>query len=116
MGDEEGIQHNIFSLASALSPEHAHKFHFVRYADLVARPEESVGAIYDFLGIDRFPHRYKKLEWEEMPNESTVFGIDGMHSVRPSLRSSDTDISILSEYVKGKYGNALDFLAPVIKI
>ena len=116
MADEEGIQHNIFSLASALTPEHAEKFHFVVYSDLINRPQETVGAIYDFLEIDRFPHKYKNLQWKEMPNESNVFGIKGMHSVRSSLESSQTDISILSEYVKGKYGNALDFLEPVVKI
>jgi len=39
-----------------------------------------------------------------------------MHSVRSSLKASQTDISILSEYAKVKYGNALDFLAPIVKL
>jgi sulfotransferase len=116
MGDEEGLQHNIFSLASALQPEHRHKFHFVLYKDLVTKPKESISSIYDFLDIPRFEHNFNNLKWEEMPNETNVFGIPNMHSVQPTLKSSKTDISILSNYSKDKYRNALDFLKPVVKI
>ena len=116
MADEEGLEHNIFSIASALDPQHSHKFHFVVYEDLVTKPKESIDSIYDFLEIPKFNHRFKDFQWQPMPNEAQVFGITNMHSVRSSLKPSQTDVSILSEYVKGKYGNALDFLAPVVKI
>jgi sulfotransferase len=116
MGDNEGLQHNIFSLASALQPEHRHKFHFVLYEDLVNKPKESISSIYDFLEIPKFEHNFSTLKWEKMPNETNVFGIPNMHSVQPTLKSSKTDISILSNYAKDKYKNALDFLKPVVKI
>ena len=51
-----------------------------------------------------------------MPNEENVFGMANMHSIKSSLKPSQTDVSILSEYAKAKYGNALNFLAPVVKI
>lgn len=116
MADEEGLQHNIFSLASALQPQHRNKFHFVKYQDLVSTPKESLDAIYDFLEIEKFEHSFENLKWERMPNEANVFGITNMHSINSKLKLSQTDVSILSDYVKGKYANALDFLAPVVKI
>ena len=116
MADDEGLQHNIFSLASALQSEHREKFHFVRYADLISNPKQSLNAIYNFLQIDNFEHRFDNLKWETMPNETNVFGMSDIHLVKPSLQASNTDVSILSEYIKTKYGNALDFLAPVVNI
>ena len=116
MADDEGIQHNIFSLASALQPEHRDKFHFVHYDHLVEKPKETLDAIYDFLEIPKFEHKFDNLKWETMPNEANVFGIANLHSVKSSLKPSKTDISVLSEYVKGKYGNTLDFLKPIIDI
>jgi hypothetical protein len=116
MADEEGLQHNIFSLATALQPEHRHKFHFVLYKDLVFNPHKSIDEIYDFLNIPKFKHDFSNLKWEQMPNEENVFGISNMHAVNPTLKFSQTNVSILSKYIKGKYANALDFLYPVIKI
>ena len=116
MADEEVLQHNIFSLASALQPEQSKKFHFVRYEDLISDPKQSLKAIYDFLQIDNFEHSFENLKWESMPNEANVFGISNMHSVKSSLKASQTNVSILSDYVRNKYGNALDFLAPVVKL
>jgi hypothetical protein len=116
MADEESLQHNIFSLSTALLPEHSKKFYFVRYQDLISDPKQSLDAIYNFLEIDNFSHHFDNLRWERMPNEENVFGIKNMHSIKPSLKPSKTDVSILSEYVKNKYGNTLDFLAPVLKV
>ena len=116
MTDTEVLQHNIFALASVLQPEHFHKFHFVRYEDLVLKPKESIDKIYNFLEIPKFEHNFNKLEWEQMPNEENVYGMSNQHLVHPKLQFSKTDTSILSDYVKQKYSNTLDFLSPVIKL
>jgi sulfotransferase len=116
MSDNEGLQHNIFSLATALQPEHRNKFHFVHYKDLVLNPNETIDSIYEFLEIEKFRHSFQNLKWEVMPNEANVSGIPNLHSINSKLEFSKTDLSILSDYVKGKYGNALDFLTPIVKI
>jgi sulfotransferase len=116
MSEELGLQHNIFSLASALQPAHAHKFHFVVYDDLLLQPNQTMNALYDFLNIPRFQHWFDDLIWEPMPNEINVFGINDMHNVKSVLKTSNKDISVLSNYVKEKYANALDFLAPIVKL
>jgi sulfotransferase len=116
MADNDSLQLNIFSLSGALIPEHAHKFHFVVYEDLVLKPNETIEGIYDFLGIPKFNHTFEDLKWTRMPNEASLFGIPNMHSVKKSLELSDTDTSILSDYIRQKYGAALNFLNPLLKI
>jgi sulfotransferase len=116
MADNDSLQHSIFSISTALLPEHRHKFHFVEYKDLVSNPDQSINEIYDFLDIPKFKHNFNNLKWKEMPNEFNVFGIPNMHSVRSTLKPSQTDTSILSDYAKGKYANALDFLNPILKL
>ena len=112
MAANHHIETNIFSLASSLDPRHEGKFHFVAYADLVSKPEKVIDAIYDFLEIPKFEHKFDNLKWSLMPNEAKVFGIPNLHQVRPKINASKTDTSILSEYVHKKYGYALDFLFP----
>lgn len=116
MAHDQNLEHDIFSLASALQPEHAHKFHFVVYEDLVSNPSKTIEAVYEFLGIPKHNHNFQNLRWIKMPNEDVVFGIPNMHSVASKLKPSNTDISILSDYVKAKYQNALDFLKPVVDL
>jgi len=116
MADNDSLQHSIFSISTALLPEHRHKFHFVEYKDLVSNPDQSINEIYDFLDIPKFKHNFNNLKWKEMPNEFNVFGIPNMHSVRSTLKPSQTDTSILSDYTKGKYANTLDFLNPILKL
>ena len=112
MAANKHIEMNIFSIASALKPEHKDKFHFVAYSDIVSKPEKVINAIYDFLEIPKFEHYYKNLNWNLMPNEFQAFGVPDMHKIRSKISASKTDISVLSDYVRQKYGHALDFIFP----
>lgn len=112
MAANHHIEMNILSLASALDPRHEGKFHFIAYADLISKPQKVIEAIYDFLEIPKFEHKFDNLKWSLMPHEAEVFGIPNMHKIRPKIDASKTDISILSEYVRKKYEHTLDFLFP----
>jgi len=112
MAANHQIELNIFSIASSLDPRHQSKFHFVAYADLVSKPSKVIDAIYDFLEIPKFNHRFENLHWPLMPNEAAVFGIPNMHKIRSKIDNSKTNTAILSEYVHRKYGHALDFIFP----
>jgi len=116
MAPNKQIEQNILSIASALIPEHASKFHFVVYSDLVNKPQETMFKIYEFLNLPNFQHNFNHLIWTPMPNEAEVYGIPNLHSIQPQLRPSQTDVAILSDYVKTKYERTLDFLHPRIKI
>jgi len=112
MAADHHIEANIFSLASSLDPRHQGKFHFVAYNDLVSKPEKVIQALYSFLEIPEFPHRFDNLKWPLMPNEANVYGIPNLHTIRSKIDKSKTKTSILSEYVHKKYGHALDFIFP----
>lgn len=116
MSDGENLAQNIYSLATALNPRHAHKFHFVKYDDLINEPKKTMNEIYDFLEIKPFQHNFNNLYWTTMPNEFAVFGIKDMHSVRPIIGKQEAGKPKLSEYVKDKYGKTLDFLLPVVNL
>lgn len=116
MAPSEGLEHDIFSLASALNANHAHKFHFVVYDDLISNPSATVSRIYDFLKIPKYTHDFENLRWSQMPNEESFFGISNMHLVHRKIQQSKTDIYVLSDYVRQKYGNALDFLKPIVSL
>ena len=112
MAANHQIEMNILSIASALHPEHREKFEFVAYADLVTKPEKVIDSIYEFLEIPKFDHSYSNLNWDLMPNEAQVYGIPNLHKIRSKIDKSKTDVSILSDYVQNKYGQALDFIFP----
>jgi sulfotransferase len=112
MAANHHIESNILSLASSLDPRHQGKFHFVAYSDLVFKPKKVINAIYEFLEIPYFEHKFENLQWNLMPNEAEVFGIPEMHKIRPTINQSKTNTSVLSKYVKQKYGHALDFIFP----
>jgi sulfotransferase len=112
MAANQNIEMNILSIASALHPEHRKKFEFVAYADLVTKPQKVIDSIYEFLQIPKFEHSYTNLNWDLMPNEAAVYGIPDLHKIRSKIDKSKTDVSVLSEYVQNKYGQALDFIFP----
>jgi sulfotransferase len=112
MAANHHIESNILSIASSLDPRHKGKFHFVAYSDLVFKPKKVIDAIYEFLEIPKFEHKFENLKWDLMPNEAEVFGIPDMHKIRPTINQSKTNTSVLSKYVKQKYGHALDFIFP----
>ena len=112
MASNKHIEMNTLSIASSLMPQHKNKFHFVAYQDLVSKPEKVIHAIYDFLKIPKFEHHYQNLKWDLLPNESEVFGIPNLHKIRSKIDASKTDTSVLSDYVRQKYGHHLDFIFP----
>jgi sulfotransferase len=112
MAANHHIEANILSLASSLDPRHQGKFHFVAYDDLVSKPEKVIQALYKFLEIPEFPHKFENLKWPLMPNEASVYGIPNLHTIRSKIDKSKTKTSILSEYVHKKYGHVLDFIFP----
>jgi sulfotransferase len=112
MAANHNIEMNILSIASALKPEHQDKFYFVAYDDLITKPNKVIESIYEFLEIPKFEHTYQNLNWNVMPNEAQVYGIPNLHKIRSKIDKSKTDVSVLSEYVQNKYGQALDFIFP----
>ena len=62
MNDEGSIAKELKAIEHAMKPENQKDCFFIRYEDLVTQPEEIIKALYGFLGIDYYPHRYHSLD------------------------------------------------------
>ena len=80
--------------------------HFVKYDDLVARPEEEIKKIYQFINIPYFPHRFDNLQQVEvngMKYDDTIVG-KNMHNIRSVVKKVPNPyIDKIPERIKQKY-------------
>lgn len=81
--------------------------HFIEYNDLLDKPEETMRAIYDFLGEPYFNHDFSKIENIHRERDAEVYGMADMHEVRSTLGRRGIDPKeILSEATLKRCENA----------
>jgi len=82
--------------------------HFVKYDDLVARPEEEIQKIYQFLEIPKFDHYFqdlKQININGMCYDDRIVGKD-MHTIRTVVRKKyNPYIEKIPERIRKKYGH-----------
>ena len=82
--------------------------HFVKYDDLVARPEQEFKKIYQFMGLPYFNHKFEDLQQVEvngMKYDDTIVG-KNMHNIRSVVRKvSNSYIDKIPESIRQKYGH-----------
>jgi len=82
--------------------------HFVKYDDLVARPEEEIKKIYQFINIPYFLHRFDNLQQVEvngMKYDDTIVG-KNMHNIRSVVKKVPNPyIDKIPERIRQKYGH-----------
>lgn len=61
---------------------------FVRYEDLVERPQYEMNRIYDYLGLDKYLHDFNNIE-QITQEDDAVYGAFGDHKIRPKLEYFD---------------------------
>lgn len=89
----------ILSVHSALQEDTAHLFHVFTYADLVSDPAKTLDGIYDFLGVERFPHDFATIPAAEPHADAEVLGVPDLHTVRPTLAvTAPPPETVLSDY------------------
>lgn len=64
------------------------RLHFVEYKDLVNQPQETMNAIYDFLGEGRFEHDFNNVTNVHRERDLQTYGVADMHEVRPQVKST----------------------------
>lgn len=96
----------LLALGVALKEEYKHLFHIVHYDDLVAKTQETLSGIYNFLGIDDYTHDLENLEPYWNPEDEKVFGLSDLHVVRSEIKKEYLPPEqVLSSYVIEKYKN-----------
>ena len=80
--------------------------HFVKYDNLVARPNEEIKKIYKFIGKPYFNHRFDNLQQVEvngMKYDDTIVG-KNMHNIRSVVRKVNNPyIEKIPKRIKQKY-------------
>ena len=80
--------------------------HFVKYDDLVARPEEEITKIYKFMEVPYYKHRFEDLQQVEvngMKYDDTIVG-KNMHTIRTVVRKVNNPyIDKIPERIRIKY-------------
>jgi sulfotransferase len=66
------------------------KMLFVRFEDLTIKPEETIEAVYKYLGVPAFKHDFNKVV-QATQEDDQVFGIPGLHEIRPKVEVMQND-------------------------
>ena len=107
MNKEGLIAKELKCMKNLLKPENRHHVYFVDYKELVENPEKTLKAIYKFLDISLFKHRFIDLD-QIMVNglgyDDTFLG-KGLHTIKTKkLIKSKTDVNILPPEIIKQYG------------
>ncbi len=104
MNKEGGIAKELEAIKNAFN--YPDICHFVKYDDLVARPEEEIKKIYQFINIPYFSHRFDNLQQVEvngMKYDDTIVG-KNMHNIRSVVKKVNNPyIDKIPERIKQKY-------------
>lgn len=75
------------------------RFHFITYSDLVSDTKRVISDIYDFLELDAFDHDLTDIK-TKVPEDDTVYGLIGLHDIRPTVSAREVDIDLPEEVIK----------------
>jgi sulfotransferase len=63
---------------------------FVRFEDLTSDPATALKKIYTYLGVPEYVHDFSQVR-QVTQEDDTVFGIPGLHDIRPEVRPVKND-------------------------
>lgn len=70
-------------------------FLFVTYDQLVLDTKETISRIYDFLGIEKFKHNYKKVDSTNV--QEGDYHLMGLHNIREKIKKRNIDVELPEE-------------------
>lgn len=91
------------ALREVMAGEHRHRIHLVEYHQLCQTPKNTMKAIYDFLGEERFIHNFESVEYSAHAVDHAM-GADGMHEISGPVKWEPRD-SILPPVLFHSYGD-----------
>lgn len=104
-GPQGILGQSIAAIQEAIHQGFADRLHFVDYQQLVAKPQQTMDAIYAFLGEPSFAHDFDHIENKHREDDIGIYGLNDMHEVRQTLKASSIDPKkVLSPYVLGRCG------------
>lgn len=77
-------------ITDAMHRGHTDKLHFVHYDKLVSQPEETMAAVYGFIGKPVYQHDFQHIEQTIHENDA-FYGKQNLHTIRPELKKPEGD-------------------------
>lgn len=104
------IDKAIYSIANLLK-NHGDRVFVVWFDDLLKKPQNTMDGVCDFLNLDRHIYDFNSIKETDKHNDVAGYQLLGLHDVAPKLAKPNTKPEkYLSDYIIGKYKNALSFL------
>jgi sulfotransferase len=104
------IDKAIFSISNLLK-NHSDRVLIVWFDDLLEKPQDTMDSISDFLNLDRHVYDFNSIKETDKHNDVAGYNVLGLHDVASKLAKPNTKPEkYLSDYIIGKYENALSFL------
>jgi sulfotransferase len=78
-------------LKAGLHSPYADRIFLIEYEELVNDTENVINDVYDFLGLERYPHDFNNLK--NIPGSEIVdqeLNLEGLHTIRPSISRSNS--------------------------
>ena len=91
LGVVDTFNYSLAGLRYAESTNDDQTFLFVEFDDLITDPDRELDRIYSFLDIERFAHDLDHIV-NETPEDDAVYGLSGMHDVRPQIARRDASL------------------------
>ena len=108
MNDEGSIAKELKAIEHAMKPENQKNCFFIRYEDLVTQPEKIIKALYGFLELDYYPHRYHSLDQFSLNGiayDDTVVG-KNLHTIKKELKLEENPYKkMIPQSIINKYGH-----------
>jgi len=70
------------------------KVHFIKYEDLLIRPDVEMRKIYEYFGVENYKHDFKNIEQITQEDDS-VYGIYGDHVIKKELSTLSFDYPVI---------------------
>ena len=106
MNKEGGLAKELEAIKNAYN--YPNICHFVKYDDLVAKPQEEIQKIYQFLDEPYYNHSFENLQQVEVNGikyDDTIVG-KNMHNIRSVVRKEyNPYIEKIPERIRKKYGH-----------
>jgi hypothetical protein len=108
MNKDGAVAKELIAIQNALQPQYKHMSHIIKYEELVTQPKKILQSVYEFLGIEYYPHYFHNLNQFKINGlnyNDTVVG-NNMHTIKTEMRLEDNPYKkLIPQNIINKYGH-----------
>jgi sulfotransferase len=108
MNKDGAVAKELIAIQNALQPQYKHMSHIIKYEELVTQPKKILQSVYEFLGIEYYPHYFHNLNQFKINGlnyNDAVVG-NNMHTIKTEMRLEDNPYKkLIPQNIINKYGH-----------